>query len=420
MLALLRFHWAAGARVALRANAVVLGVIVFVFGSAPDGLATLRGFVLGVVAREHGGASRGVLAAIAFAFAGTAVPRVLLGASGWMRSLPVDARASWRAAVAALCVAQLAVATFIPISVSLAVFVYHADLSPAKIVALPVMIVAVAAAALPSRRRHTRLIATAAIVLSVVGTWLGLVASVGCLVLADATGPEIIGRRQGERRRRVFATRDISALEFWIRAAWRAMRPQGIAATAALPAIIASFAFFITANNPGLAHSTAATVVRVCGVISLALFAGALANALLATRQPWPWARSLPWSARSRVLGDACALGIPLCALPLALCLVNATQAAVVASLVPLAATSGAAAVRGAGGRQTGAAGECIAIVLAMGGAVAIWPALFLIAIAATPLFVWLGVRRDKVSVATRWIELHHTAAGDPGWLSRT
>jgi hypothetical protein len=98
----------------------------------------------------------------------------------------------------------------------------------------------------------------------------------------------------------------------------------------------------------------------------------------------------------------------------------NATQAAVVASLVPLAATSGAAAVRGAGGRQTGAAGECIAIVLAMGGAVAIWPALFLIAIAATPLFVWLGVRRDKVSVATRWIELHHTAAGDPGWLSRT
>jgi len=144
VLALLRFHWAAGARVALRANAVVLGVIVFVFGSAPDGLATLRGFVLGVVAREHGGASRGVLAAIAFAFAGTAVPRVLLGASGWMRSLPVDARASWRAAVAALCVAQLAVATFIPISVSLAVFVYHADLSPAKIVALPVMIVAVA------------------------------------------------------------------------------------------------------------------------------------------------------------------------------------------------------------------------------------------------------------------------------------
>jgi len=115
------------------------------------------------------------------------------------------------------------------------------------------------------------------------------------------------------------------------------MRMQGIAASAALPIVVGSFAYFITANNPALAPSTAATVVRVCGVLSLGLFAGALANALLAMRQPWPWARSLPWSARARVLGDACVLGIPLCAVPVALCAVNATQALVVASVVPLA-----------------------------------------------------------------------------------
>ena len=48
------------------------------FGSAPDGLATLKNFVLDLVARGHGGASRGVFAAIALAFAGTAAPRVLL------------------------------------------------------------------------------------------------------------------------------------------------------------------------------------------------------------------------------------------------------------------------------------------------------------------------------------------------------
>jgi hypothetical protein len=97
---------------------------------------------------------------------------------------------------------------------------------------------------------------------------------------------------------------------------------------------------------------------------------------------------------------------------------VNATQALVVASLVPLAATSASAAVRGAGNRQTGAAGECMVVVLAFGGAIAIWPLLSLGAIAATPLFVWLGARRDRNTVATRWVELHHTAAGDPGWLS--
>ena len=47
--ALTRFHWAAGARVALRANAMVLGTVIFVFGSAPEALTTLRNFLLGIV-----------------------------------------------------------------------------------------------------------------------------------------------------------------------------------------------------------------------------------------------------------------------------------------------------------------------------------------------------------------------------------
>jgi len=417
VLPLVRFHWAAGARVALRANAVVLGVVVFVFGSAPDGLATLRNFVLGVIASRHGGASRGVLAAIALAFAGTAAPRVLVGARGWMRSLPVDARSAWRAAVVALCMAQLAVATFVPICVLAATVVYHAVVSPAKVASLAVMIVAVAATALPSRRPLTRLIAACSVGLSVMGTWPTIVASIVCLAIADTLAPEIVGPRY-KKRRPSLATGNQSALAIWIRAGWRAMRPQGIAASAALPAVVGSFAYFITANNPELAPSTAATVVRVCGVISLGLFTGALANALLATRQPWTWARSLPWSARHRVLADAGLLGIPLCAVPFALCAVNASQALVVASLLPLAATSASAAIRGAGNRQTGAAGECMVVVLGVGGAIAIWPLLSLGAIAAAPVFVWLGARRDRNRVATRWVELHHTAAGDPGWLS--
>ncbi len=417
MLPLVRFHWAAGARVALRANAAVLGVVVFVFGSAPDGLATLRNFVLGVVASEHGGASRGVFAAIALAFAGTAAPRVLVGARGWMGSLPVDGRSAWRAAVVALCMAQLAVATFVPICVPAAAVAYHAVVSPAKVASLAVMIVAVAATALPSRRRHTRLIAACGVGLSVMGTWPTIVASIVCLAITDALSPEIVGPRY-EKRRPPLTSRIDSALAIWIRAGWRAMRPQGIAASAALPLVVGSFAYFITANNPELARSTAATVVRVCGVISLGLFTGALANALLATRQPWTWARSLPWSARHRVLADACLLGIPLCAVPLALWAVNATQALVVASLLPLASTSASAAIRGAGNRQTGAAGECMVVVLGVGGAIAIWPLMSLGAIAASPVFVWLGARRDRNRVATRWVELHHTAAGDPGWLS--
>ena len=415
MLPLVRFHWAAGARVALRANAVVLGVVVFVFGSAPDGLATLKNFVLDLVARGHGGASRGVFAAIAFAFAGTAAPRVLLGASGWMRSLPVEARASWRAAAIALCMAQLAVATFVPICVLAAAFVYHADVSPAKVASLAVMIAAVAAAALPSRRLHTRLIAAFAVGLSVVGTWPTIVASIVCLAIAV----------HWDRRLSVRATRSASRPDEESLGAGD-LDSSGLARDAAAGNRRQRCATGRRRVIRVLHHgeqSGASSVHRRNGRSCLRSdFVGAVRwcaprTRYFATRQPWPWARSLPWSARHRVLGDACLLGIPLCAVPLGLSAVSATQA-LWSPASSLAATSASAAVRGAGNRQTGAAGECMVVLLVAGGAIAMWPPLSLGAIAATPFFVWLGARRERNRVATRWVELHHAATGDPGWLS--
>jgi len=204
----------------------------------------------------------------------------------------------------------------------------------------------------------------------------------------------------------------------WIQTSWRAMRLDGIAATAALPMIVASYAYFITGNNPEMPPSTAATVVRVCGVLAVALYAAALANALLKARQPWPWSRSLPWSSTQRVLADACALGIPLLIIPLGLVAKNASQALVVAALVPFAAAAGAASVRGGPNRLTGAAGECLFDLLLVGGAIAIWPASLFVALAAAPFFVRLGARRERDAIATRWAELHHDSAGDPNWLS--
>lgn len=417
-LALVRFHWAAGARVALRANAFVLGSVVFLFGSAPDGLASLRAFVLGVVAQQRSAGDRAILAVIAAAFAATAVPRVTLGATGWLRSLPADARATWRASVAALCMAQVAVITFVPLSVLAASVVYHARLSPSKIASLPLLIVAVAMTSLPARPIHTQLIAALAVVLSVVGTWPATLGSLACVVIADATSPALVRARVRSRGRARFTTSASSAFSIWVRASWRAMRPEGIAASAALPIIIASYAYFIVGNNPELARSTAETVVRVCGGLSLALFSATLANELLTKRQTWAWSRSLPWSSTQRVLVDACVLGVPLLVIPFGLLFRNPSQAAVVGALVPLGATAGAAAVRKGLNRPTGAAGESLLVVLVASGAIALWPALALAALLAAPLFVRLGARRERNAVATRWTELHHDAAGDPGWLS--
>jgi hypothetical protein len=416
--ALTKFHWAGGARVALRANAMVLATVVFVFGSAPEALTTLRTFLLGIVGVGNRSGPRMLLAVIAAGFAWTAVRRVMLGANGWMRALPIGGRAAWRAGVAALCMAQLAVATFIPLCVSMVAMVYRRPVDWARVASLFLMIPAVSATMLPSRRIHTRAIGALALAFTLVGTWGASLGCVAVLSVADALSPSIGSGRRVNAPRSAMPRRS-SPTAIWILASWRAIRFEGIAAAAALPAILASYAHFIARNNPGIEASTVATVTRVTGALAVAAFSATLANTLLRARQPWPWARSLPWSSTRRVAADAIVLGVPMIVVPLGLWHVSGASALVVACLLPLAAASGATALRRAGGRQTGAAGETTLTMLLGGTAIVLSPWLALLVLGATPFVLRLGARREREMVATHWSELHHDAAGDPGWLTR-
>src|SRR4051812_43974312 len=98
--ALIRFHRAAGARVALRANGIVGATVVFLFGvtaPAPDPLATIRATLLSIVAMDHPWFARGFVAAFCVALAGVGTPRITLGTTGWMRSLGASAAEHRRA-----------------------------------------------------------------------------------------------------------------------------------------------------------------------------------------------------------------------------------------------------------------------------------------------------------------------------------
>jgi hypothetical protein len=416
--ALTRFHWAAGARVALRANAMVLGTVVFVFGSAPEALTTLRNFLLGIVGVNSRSGPPMVIAAFGAAIAWTAVRRDMLCANGWMRALPIGGRAAWRAGVAALCMAQIAVATFIPLCVLMAVVAYRRPVEWARVASLFLMIPAVAATVLPSRRIHTRVIAAIALAFAIIGTWGASLGCIALLSLADALSPAIGSVRRANVSRSAMPRRS-SATAIWIRASWRAMRLEGIAAAAVLPIILGSYAHFIARNNSGIERSTVETVTRVAGALAVAAFTATLANTLLRTRQPWPWARSLPWSCARRVMIDAIVLGAPMVIVPLGLWHVSAFSALVVACLLPLGAASGASALRLAMRRQTGAAGETTLVMLTAGAAIVISPWFALVALGATPFVLLLGAHRERDEVATRWSELHHDAAGDPVWLGR-
>lgn len=419
-LALTKFHWAAGARVALRANAVVLGMVVFVFGSTPgpDALNTLRSFLIGVAGTDRRIGPRILVAAIAAGFASTAVRRVMLGANAWMRALPLGGQAMWRAGVAALCMAQMAVATFIPLCVTMVAVVFRRPVSVSGAISLFLMLPAVAATVLPSRRVSTRAIGAVAVALAIVGTWGASVGCIAFLSLADALSPSIGSVRRVSVRRPAMPRRS-SAMAIWVRASWRAMRLEGIAAAAALPIILGSYAHFMSRNNPGIGTSTVATITRVSGALAVAAFTATLANTVLRTRQPWAWARSLPWSCARRVVADAIVLGLPMVIVPAGLLVVDVISALAVAALVPFGAIVGATALRAGARRQTGAAGESTLLMLLAGAAVVASPWFAFAVLAAIPALLRVGVRRERDTIAARWSELHHDASGDPAWLTR-
>jgi hypothetical protein len=415
---LIRFHAASGLRVGLRANAIVLGIVVFAFGSAPEPRVSLEHFIRGIGSTAAETGSRLTLAAIAAALAGIAAPRVTLGTAGWMRSLPSSARTTRVVIALTLVAAQVIVLLFLPIAGVVTVGVYHAPLSIGRMIAMVVLVLAIATAFVPSPWL-SRALAAGAAAAAIVSTPTAVVTAVLLVAIAGSLPGDIVTQRHGfgsiagRLRRRASRARGAA---MWRRIVWRGMGLRRAAGCTIIPLLICAYAYFIVTNNLDLTTAESTSVVRWCGGIALALIAASLANVVLISRQPWPWVRSLPWSARQRVLVDAAILGafgliVPIVLLPLGL-----VPALTVAAIVPLASLLGASAIRAGRGRQSGAAGETLGLIGAAAVTVAIWPLTALIVLAAAPLAYRWAVARERRASVTRWLELHHDARSDPLW----
>ena len=420
--ALIRFHWNAGARVSLRANAVVGATVVFLFGSAPapGALQTLRATIVGLVSTGRQYAPRLELAAVCAALVGVAVPRVTLGVNGWMRSLAATGEMNRRAATAALAASQAFAILVAVAACVITPLVYHVPLSLSKILTLPLIVVSAAMVLLPVERAAGRAVAAVALALAIPGTWALGALSVVALVIADRISGAILPSR---RRMRLLAKRhdahifrERPSLVQWISISWSALPVASVIGAALLPAIFVLFGYFIVRHNPHLPAPSVFRTIRISGSLAVAAFAAALAQVMLRVRPTWAWARSLPWSSASRVAADGVALGLPLLVVPVVLAPLAPMHALAVAATIPTIAVAGSTALRGGGGRHTGAAGEtfvialgaCFAIALS---ALAAIPVLFLV-----PMLVRLGARRERRSRVTRWLELQHDAVGDPAW----
>jgi len=407
-LILLRFHLHSGARVATRtlaplaAGATAAAVIM---GNNP--LLVLAPFATVLFPP---GASASAAIAAACMLVGTAAAlaaRLRVGLAGWIRHLPASAAERRRAAAAGLAIATSPV---VLLTAAAGLTTLHASpvVTTVRLVGLPVAALAAACVALPVGA-PSRVLAGLSAALSFAGSPWALITGVAVLVAADRQAREIHSKPAGTRRRVMVWSPRGSLLWMLITLRALGMRLFGFCLTSVF--ILIPLLLFV--SNNGLTGSQSNLAVRFAGLTAASFVAAAVADGLAKRRPPWPWARSLPWSATRRVTLDALVVGGA--ALPAILAAGVIRPAALPSMLIvlPILALRSAAATRSAPGRATGASGQIIAEGCLMAAATAVLPAVTLFAIPATPLALKMAANSEKNQDVSRWHELHHLAVGD-------
>jgi hypothetical protein len=186
-----------------------------------------------------------------------------------------------------------------------------------------------------------------------------------------------------------------------------------------LPLLALAAAWFYTRNN-ALSAADVGFVARLWSTIALALYIGALGDAIASRRPLWPWIRSLPWSSAQRAVDDGIAVGAPALGIAVAFFVVDARSVIIALAVLPPLAALGVVLLRGARSRLTRVSGAMVITGILLGTGVAFFPWLAVVALGTTPLLLRLAARQDRREVVTGWKELHHNAAGDSlAWSAR-
>jgi hypothetical protein len=276
--ATLRFHSASGTRVALRANAIVLGVLVFLVGSAPIPEETLASLVLPLVTARAAIGGRFIFAGLCVLIAERSAARLRPGLVGWMRSLPAGDRRSRRAATIALCLTQ-----FLPVLLVLIGMIWANVEGRAvdawRITGSVLLMVVSPIAAMSGRSVVARMFGIAAIVGAAFGTFSACAVSILSALLCDrfATLAGYSTRRVHQVSIAKVLERRYSPLAWWIRHAYRAMRGRKVVEALPLPAIFVAFSYLIVRNNPDLDSETARRAAAIGGTLAIMAIAAPLA-----------------------------------------------------------------------------------------------------------------------------------------------
>jgi len=338
-------------------------------------------------------------------FAGIASRRVCLGLAGWIRHLPASGSLHRRLAALAVLTAQLPILIIWTI-LALAAGRMHGVPVGLFLMGLPFSAGAASMAVLPVRGKHLSLpLAAAAAVLVGSSGWIFLGGGILLLTAADLSAGAIVPIRS----RMVFTLP--KGVAFHLAVVWRAMRWRLI-----VPYITSLFpvglSFFFLANN-AVGPRVVTAVATVNGALGLVLFSGTFANILASRRPPWPWARSFPVKAKTRVMNDALVLGMHAAVLLVPVGLVDLSTLWPLAAVLPFISIRAVRAIHVSGNVRGGPlpllVKESILGVFLIG----LFPLISLLLLPAALLALKEAAEKEKSQKVSRWLELHHLAAGD-------
>ncbi len=339
--------------------------------------------------------------------------RICLGLNGWIRHLPGNSHTLRRTAAISILFAQLPILVILAGLASIASKLFKISATP-YLAGLPLLGLSCGLCVLPVKQKIiTRPMAALAGICASSNNWGFLVGSVLLFIVTDSlSGPLTFKKKRSKFRGQ------IKGIFFTASLSWRALRLRPLIPYLFSLAILGATQLFL-ANNDTL-PLLAEHVIRFGGGLNMVVFCSIFTNMLASRRPPWPWVRSLPWSAKSRIVWDSSFVSLHLLPLLALVSLMNLKSMLPLAVSFPLISVYSSYSIRHAPESLAGASGK----VLLYGSIGALFlcliPWISILFLAITPLVLKKAIKAEKRQKVSRWFELHHLAAGDSlSWSER-
>jgi hypothetical protein len=397
------FHLAVGIRLALRKLAPILATAFAAYYLLrPELFNAVFASLL-----ERGFLLMGLISSIlSLSVAIMASPRICLGLNGWIRHLPARGLIHRRLAAVAIALSQVPILLVLAALALIAFKLYN--VSPfLYLIGLPILGLAAGLCVLHVQNNPlSKPLAFAACVLSTSGHWLFLIGAMVLLIIADLTAGTLSPPRKSRVSQKSFSSSWINVLIVLRALRLRIFLPY-------LPALfILGLTSLFLANNILTPHQIFRGVTF-GGALSVAVICSFVANLIAVRRPPWPWSRSLPWSAHQRILKDSISIGILALPLFVLISIINSSALWPVAIFLPPFALFSALMIRTAFLYPMGALGRTLLVGTVASVLVCLLPAMSFIFLASSPILLRLAAAEERNQKVSVWLEMHHLAAGD-------